>query len=83
MGAGGFLLELYHSGIEDLFPLNGDGRILDCYTSPEDAAEKVQYWLSKENEWERRQIAERGYRWVHENATYTHRIRTALEIMGT
>ena len=30
----------------------------------------------------RKQIAERAYRWVHENATYIHRIKMALDYMG-
>ena len=77
LGAGGFLLELYREGIHEIFPEN----ILDCYRSPEELVEKVQYWLDEKHEWERWQIAERGYRWVHENATYTHRIQTALEYM--
>lgn len=41
---------------------------------------QVKYWLI--NEKERKEFAERGYDWVHNNATYTHRIKTALEIMG-
>lgn len=28
---------------------------------------------------ERKKVAERGYKWVHANATYTHRIKTALD----
>lgn len=77
LGAGGFLLELYREGIHDLFPPN----VVECYTTPQELVEKIQYWLSDEHEWERWQVAERGYRWVHENATYTHRMRMALEYM--
>lgn len=82
MGASGFLLERCGDGLGELFPLNGSGRILDCYATPQELIEKIQYWLSKEHEWERWQIAERAYRWVRENATYTHRIRMALAVMG-
>lgn len=76
LGAGGFLLELEREGLYGLFPLN----IFDCYWTPQELVEKVQYWM--EHEKERREIAERGYKWVHENATYTHRIRDALKHMG-
>ena len=76
LGAGGFLLELYRKGIYEIFPEN----IFDCYKSPDDLVEKIRYWLK--NERERKEYAERGYKWVHENATYTHRIKMALEYMG-
>jgi len=77
LGAGGFALELYREGIYEIFPSN----VLDCYATPLELVEKIRYWLSDEHEWERWQIAERGYRWVREKATYTHRIRRALEYM--
>lgn len=75
LGAGGFMLEFYRKGLHEIFPENSFG----CYTSPEDLAEKVHYWLDHEKE--RKEIAERGYRWVHANATYTHRIKMALDYM--
>jgi len=76
LGAGGFLLELHREGIYEIFPEN----ILRCYASTEDLTEKVRYWLDHEKE--RMEIAERGYKWVHANATYTHRIKMALDYMG-
>lgn len=75
MGAAGFVLELYREGIYEIFPEN----IIKCYTNPEDLKEKVKYWLDHDQE--RRQIADMAYKWVHENATYTHRIRMALDYM--
>lgn len=76
LGAGGFALELYRKGIHEVFP----AEVLHCYRTPEELVEKVRYWLDHEEE--RKEVAERGYKWVHENATYTHRMKTALEIMG-
>lgn len=76
LGAGGFALELYREGINEIFPEN----IIKCYVDPEDLKEKVRYWLDHDEE--RRQIADMVYKWVHENATYTHRIRDALRYMG-
>ena len=76
LGAGGFLLELNRDGLHELFPLN----VLDCYSTPQELMEKVRYWLKHEKK--REETAERGYKWVHENATYTHRIRDALKHMG-
>lgn len=75
MGAGGFALELYRVGIYDIFP----GDTLDYYKDPNDLVERIRYWLDHEEE--RKQVADRAYRWVHENATYTHRIRMALDYM--
>lgn len=75
MGAGGFLLELYRKGIYEIFPED----TLDCYKTPEDLAEKIRYWLDHEEE--RKEIAASGYKWIHENATYTHRIEMALDYM--
>jgi len=76
LGAEGFALELHREGIHEIFPEN----IIRCYTTPEDLVEKVRYWL--DHDWERWQIAQTAYKWVRENATYTHRIADALEIMG-
>lgn len=79
MGAGGFLLELQRKGLDELFPLERPGYI-GTYYSPDDLVMRIRYWLDHEEE--RKAFAERGYQWVHANATYTHRIRDALEIMG-
>lgn len=75
MGAGGFALELYRVGIYDIFPSD----TLDCYKDPDDLVVRIRYWLSHEKE--RKQVAERAYKWVHAHATYTHRIRMALNYM--
>ncbi|TES92950.1 MAG: hypothetical protein E3J87_03445, partial [Candidatus Cloacimonadota bacterium] len=75
LGAGGFALELYREGIYEIFPEN----VIRCYTSPGDLAKKVRHWLDHNQE--RQGIADAGYEWVHANATYTHRIRMALDYM--
>lgn len=75
LGAGGFALELSREGIHEIFPEN----VIRCYTNPEDLAEKIRYWLDHDEE--RRKVADTSYRWVHENATYTHRIKMALDYM--
>jgi len=76
MGAGGFILELYREGIHEIFPAH----VIKYYTSSWDIAEKIRYWLAHDKE--RKEIAERGYKWVHANATYTDRMREALNQMG-
>jgi len=76
LGAGGFALELYREGIYKIFPEN----VIKCYTNPGDLKEKVRYWLDHSEE--RQRVADTAYGWVHENATYTHRIQEALEVMG-
>ncbi len=79
LGAEGFLLERCGDGLKDLLPLNGSGRILDCYDSEQSLIEKISYWLTNEDE--KKSVAERGYKWVHEKATYIHRIKMALNYM--
>lgn len=73
LGAGGFALELYRNRMHDIFPAD----VLDSYKTPEEFIMKINYWLNHEKE--RKEVAERGYKWVHANATYTHRIKTALD----
>lgn len=75
MGAGGFLLELYREGMDEIFPMD----VMDCYYSPEWLITKIKYWLKHEEE--RKEITENGYKWVHGNATYAHRIKMALDYM--
>lgn len=79
LGAGGFLLERARDNrkaLFEIFPRN----TLDDFTSPQDLVEKIKYWLPQEEE--RSLCAERGYKWVRENATFKHRIRMALNYMG-
>ena len=76
LGVGGFALELHREGIHKIFPKN----VIKCYTNPEDLVEKVRYWLDHDQE--RRLITDTAYKWIRENATYTHRIKTALNYMG-
>lgn len=76
MGAGGFVLELNRRGIGEVFPID----VFGCYETPSDLVNKIRYWLIHEGE--RKDFAERGYKWVHENATYTDRIKEALSHMG-
>jgi len=75
MGAGGFILELYRKGLYDIFPSD----TIRDYENRDDLVKKIRYWLA--NEKERKEFAERGFKWVHSDATYTHRIQQALEIM--
>lgn len=74
LGARGFLLEAYRN-TERLFPHG----IMDYYDTAKDMVSKIYYWLNHDEE--RKAIAEKGYKWVHESATYTHRIQEALDIM--
>lgn len=75
LGAGGFALELCRKEMHWMFPLD----VLGCYDTPEQLVEKIRYWLVHGKE--RKEAADRAYRWVHGNATYTHRMRMALDYM--
>lgn len=79
MGAGGFVLELARTGLDEIFPMNAKDGTIGTYISPEDLIQRIRFWLEHEDE--RKAMAERGYEWVHANATYAHRIKDALEIM--
>ena len=74
LGAGGFLLEYAQEGLEYVMDT------VAIYHNTESLCKNINYWLA--NPYERKQIAEAGHAWVHANATYTHRIQRALEIMG-
>lgn len=78
MGAGGFALELNRTNLEDIFPMTLPG-LMGTYVSVDDLIQRIRFWLDHEKE--RKEIAERAYKWIHENATYTHRMKKALEIM--
>lgn len=80
MGAGGLLLTRYGDGLEEVFPIAGEGQVADSFTTLTDVVEKIRYWLN--NEEKRKDVAERGYKWVRGNATYTHRMRMALDYMS-
>ena len=75
LGAGGFLMEFQQDGLNDIFPL---GSLL-TYDSPENLVHTIE--ISLEAEHMGKQYAKNGYKYVHSQATYTHRIQRALEIM--
>lgn len=72
MSAGGFCLEEYSDGIEEFL----ENKIV-TYRTKEECLEKIQYYLSHEEE--RKKIAKEGMRLVCEKHTYTHRIKQVLE----
>jgi len=76
LGAGGFLLELYRKKLFGLLPVV----FTDCYGHPSDLVERIKYYLASYEI--RKAMAKKSHNWVHSQATYTHRIRKALEIMG-
>ncbi|GAF91763.1 unnamed protein product, partial [marine sediment metagenome] len=61
-------------GIFDVMPSN----TFNSYESI-NLESTIKYWL--EHKERRREVAERGYKWVHSQATYTKRVQMALEIM--
>lgn len=75
MGAGGFLLTNHVKGIEKWFDLGED---CDTYSSPDEAVEKIKYYL--EHQWERRAIAENAFEVAHEKHRFKHRIAKVLEL---
>lgn len=77
MGSGGFLLSNYQ---EDFFEFFEPGVDFAYYSSYEDLMEKVEYYLTHEEE--RKQIAKNGYEKVKKYHTYKARFDTILEIIN-
>lgn len=73
LGSEGFLLTNYQAEIPVYFT---EGKDLVCFDGIEDLTEKVDYYLTHEEE--RKEIARNGYRKVKEYHTYIERIRTML-----
>ena len=74
MGSGGFLLTSWQEGIEKHFEV---GKELDCYKTPKEAREKVEYYLK--NDKEREAIAQYGYEKAHREYKYEDRLETILK----
>lgn len=72
--AGGFQLTNYVVGLEKYFKI---GEEVAVYTSPEDCALQVSYYL--ENQVEREKILEAGYQRAVREHTYPHRLERILE----
>ena len=70
MGAGGFLISNYQPELLDYFV---PGEDFVCYESKRDLLEKVEYYLSHDEE--RKAIARNGHEKVAARHTYRHRIR--------
>lgn len=70
MGAGGFLISNYQPELLDYFV---PGEDFVCYESKRDLLEKVEYYLSHDEE--RKAIARNGHGKVAARHTYRHRIR--------
>lgn len=77
MGNGGFLLTNYQQDFLDFFEPGTDFVYYDSY---EDLLQKVDYYLS--NEEERKKIAENAFEKIKKYHTYRHRLDKMTEIMG-
>jgi len=72
------VLTQHYTGVEDI--VGPDGENLIYADSPEEAVDKVKYYLSHDNE--REAIAERGYKFVHAEYNYTKVFERALKELG-
>lgn len=75
MGAEGFLLTNNVKGIEQWFEIN---KMCCIYNTPEEAIEKIKYYL--EHEEERKRVAEYGCKVVHEKHKFSDRLAQVIEI---
>lgn len=73
LGAGGFLLSNYQADFADCYI---DGEDYVSYSSMEDMMNKIEYYLSHDNE--RKEIAANGLRKTQEEHTYISRLREML-----
>ncbi|MCH8012127.1 MAG: glycosyltransferase [Candidatus Marinimicrobia bacterium] len=77
LGSGGFLLHKYHEGMDDYFK---DQKHLVFFQDDNDCLEKIQYYLSHEEE--RKNIAYSGQRYVLEHHTYRVRIEALMQYVS-
>lgn len=76
LGCGGFLLTNYQTEIPDYFEI---GKELETYESMEELVQKVQYYLTHEEE--RMEIAIRGYEKVAKYHTYEVRLAQMIKTL--
>lgn len=77
LGCGGFLLTNYQTEIPDYFII---GKDLETYESMEELEQKIQYYLTHEEE--RIEIAVNGYEKVAKHHTYEQRIADMIRFLG-
>lgn len=74
MGAGGFLLTNHVQDIETWLDV---GKECETYKTKEECVEKIKYFL--QHDFERKTIAEAGFKAVHEKHKFVDRIKQVLE----
>lgn len=76
MGAGGFLLTNYQPELPEYFEI---GKELAIYESQEDLLEKIEYYLSHEDE--RKEIAANGQKAIKERHQYSMRLKLMFDMV--
>jgi len=77
LACGGFVLADRNDALLELFQEDWD---IVCYDTPEEASDKINYYLNHESE--RRTIAQRGYTKVVQSHTFEHRLNHILSKTG-
>ncbi len=77
LAAGGFVLADRNDSLLQLFE---EGKEIACYSTPEEAAQKISYYLQHEDE--RLEIARRGHEKVLRAHTFEHRLNHILSKVG-
>lgn len=75
LGSGGFCITNYQPELPGLLP---PGQYLESYGSFEELDEKINYYLTHENE--RREIAQNGYAYVRAHHTYPIRLAQMMQL---
>ena len=78
LGCGGFLLSNYQMEIPEYLEI---GKDLDCYENEAELMEKVDYYLTHDEE--RMEIARNGYETIKSKHTCRHRVAEMLKIVLT
>lgn len=78
MGRGGFIIHPYIKGMEEEF-IDGENIVFYEYNNWDQLKEKIDYYLSHDEERERIRMA--GHEFVKNNATYTQRLQRMLDII--
>lgn len=76
LACGGFLITNYQEQLPEVFEI---GKDLEIYTSAEELAEKIDFYLKHDDL--RQEIARNGYEKVKNNHTYRIRIKQMLDVL--
>ena len=80
LGSGPMVIAKNYKGLDLDFNIRMPGRHLVTFDTIPELQSLLNYYLSDENEPERKAIADAGYSWVHENCTYDNMVKNIASL---